>query len=446
MSVENTTDLAIRLVENFQERCLAWNLVYRKYREQGFVLAHPSGLHFSMLDLLPTSLTWIAHHKTKLVGTMSLVFHSSAGLPCGLDFEEDLRRFGIDGKVICEFTKLAVDVSSRSLSNLSLLIVGSMIHWCHLAQVDDLICVVHPKHGHTWSHVFGWKALGEIRGHAGVNNNPGILLHLDLWKVFSSLSSIPARGRKILHELQQQYRQFTQAYRLSGCEAATLLLQRLEVAYQSNVSQRIALERHYPWASTLVYSFLYSHVKGWANGFSDLLPSKPARDRSFKVSNHLSKLRLFSGNHRLSLPHWDQLFVPESPMVLVVGDTFASCETVSKVFEQANFIVFGENHQEAMNLLSQHIFDVVLLNAARNDEAVLELSNLVRTHDAFFRIHTPIISINALLNHEKHHGIDLASEEHSISISEVACATALTKTLHVIIGDIEEHYAIAVNA
>jgi hypothetical protein len=415
----------IHVADSFEERCFALNLVYRKYLDAGFISPKRSQLHFSLLDLLPTSLTWVAYQNHILVGTLSVVLHSKAGLPCGVGYEGDLKRFGIDGRMICEFTKLAVDETQTK--NCSLLLVAYVLNWCMNVEMDDILCVVHPRHASAWNKIFGWTEIGELRKHSGVKDNPGILMHLSLRK--NSLAQIPKRGQRLLEEAQT-FKAYESKipYRYSGCEVATLLIQRPEIFLNSPSVARLIFEAHYPWATVIVNSLFQDSISDY-DYFSLLKKSRPRRDRFFQFANRLSQARYDSGSGQRFDITWDQLFVPEVPVVLLISKKQKE-SAIKEFLDNDNFISFTQEEEvQALTILNQHLFDLIITDT---DDLTSEFSatnenniwTKIRVSDALLRVHTPIISLLDILysNSSNIFHINRTSRAYENSIKKLSYA------------------------
>ncbi len=418
--MRNSKDFFIRPAANFSEKCQAWNVIYKKYLETGFIDPHITGLHFGLLDLMPSSITWLVFsdkNESEVVGTISGVMYSVSGLPCGILYESELRDFGIDGRTVCEFTKLAVEDSSVTSV---LEVAGSLIYWCKKTFVDDLICVAHPKHARLWSAVFGWKVIGECREHSGVKGNPGVLMHFDLKRSLPNFEDLPEKGRKILQRKEDSIFGGDTVYRLSGTEVALLLLERSDLVSKSNSSQRLSLEIHYPWATSVISPLLYSAAEGWQKS-SSLPRTRPLRESTFKYAGSSSTYNV------------EPLFTDNNHFAMVLEQHHSDRHAVWESLEKSNFIVIQPGSlEDALLLTSEIAFDVVILNQSLSPSELSELTKSIRKRDFTLHTHTAIIPFS---DYTKLIGSSLFEYPNQETWKlETRCAAELSKTLSLIFG------------
>jgi hypothetical protein len=381
--------ISIRLAESFVDRCRAWNLVYTNYVQSGFTSSHPAELYFSLLDLLPCSFSWIAESQSRTYATMSLVINSTCGLPAGPQYEPDLNRAGVDGKTIAELTKLAVDQTYPASAALSLQMMATLLCWCKNSFIDDAICVVHPRHAKSWIGLFGFKVLGETQPHQGVSGSPGILLHLDLRRMSTHYTSVPARGRVLLKQAQERFRRPERIFRLSGCEVFTALIQRSDILLKASAYHRSGLYRHFPWASNLLH-FALGEGRLGMNRIESYPSPRPDRERPFLFPNYLSRLRSTTDRHNPLM--LDQLLFPDAPLILFLCSNPAESENYRAVLEDAGVVAVGATTSDhAIDLLRGHLFDSVFIDARESLVITRDVTRCVRERDSSFGIHTPIV-------------------------------------------------------
>lgn len=395
---DNPAGYTIRAVRSFNERCQALHLVYRKYLESGFILPNSSGLFFSLLDLLPQSSCWIATHNNRVVGTMSIVTNTTAGLPGGAPYEDDLNHWGVEGRLVGEITKLAVEDHFRS-ANLASDLMATVICVALQNGMDDVFCVVHPRHALAWCRMFGWRSLGEVKSHSGVNNKPGILLQLDLTKMPSNFSGLPLRGQKLLFNAQERVATEKSHFRPSGCETATLLSQGLTHFKDGCKAQRKGIERHYPWATELLTRIVQRPLRiGFSNQPS--LPKRPGRDRSVPFPNEASRQKMLAGDSIQRLVDWDQLLFPDAPIAFLLEDKKDRRNYIYKTLEESGLIVVRrDREQSVIDVLQKHISDLILTTLPSTHPELEQVVEFIRKRDALLDLHTPIINVNDVFGH-----------------------------------------------
>lgn len=371
--------LRVALARDFTEKSQAWHLVHRQYTKSSLAQPNLSGMLYSALDLLPTSITAVALESSTLVGTMSAVVSPIGALPSGEKFEEDLKEFGVDGRVICEFTKLAcLSKAEVSTEQVSLSLMAYLLAWCAVSGVDDAICVTHPRHALAWCRVFGWSPISAVKGVSHVNNAPGVLLHIDI-RALAAGMRISTRGRKLFDLMRKEITESRHGYRATGSELAMLLLQRPTVLGESTEPQRSLLTRYYPWATYFVENFVRTISEPW-RPFLVKSENKPHREQGY---SYLSWLPDGVGVDRENAGGLKFLLVESDPV------TQRYTSTLLKRSEHYCQVV--ESFERAMQELAGHFFDIVLLGSFAQDSNVVEFCDAVRLLDGQRRTHTPII-------------------------------------------------------
>ncbi|MFN8390449.1 MAG: response regulator [Bdellovibrionota bacterium] len=342
---------------------------------------------FSPLDLLPTSVTAVAHEAGDLVGTMSAVICPVGALPSGKQFEADLEEFGVEGRIVCEFTKLAcVDDRGPIGEQAVLWIVGYLLEWCSRNLVDDVFCVTHPRHALAWNRIFGWSPISAVKSCPHVNAAPGVLLHIDLRRLQSDRAAISVRGRRILSECAGMCRQGATSYRMTGSEAALLMLQCPDPIDRTNTIQRSLLTRYYPWATTFIERFMSSAAEPWRPlSFTSL--RKPHRERGYSFSLH---------GPRPDSSQPPELFSGEEPRFLVVGGTPYLQSVMRRQLRDRNYhCSIVRDPAIARKHAQRERFDLVLLSEKLQGEQGQLFADEIRDVDGALRRHTPILQLRA---------------------------------------------------
>lgn len=409
----------VRTARSFAERCGAWGIVYRRYVESEFISPNPSGLYFSLLDLLPSSECWLALSEGRIVGTMSSVFYSTAGLPSGTQYEFDLKNHGVDGRLFCEFTKFAIEKAGGSQAA-ALEIMGAMIASAWKSGVDDVICVVHPDHARVWTQVYGFQVLGETKKHKGVNGNLGVLLGIDMKQTGAPFAGASRKGCSILERCLEELIGHEKTHRPSGSEAVALLLQRPELLLNSPPHHRAAFEKYYPWAIRLLGRLLHASLNGWSN-VVQFPATPPQRERRFVYANG-------SSHWRANTLQSDRLFDPDAPLVLVVEERAPFRKIFMQILEEANFIpVTASSLADAKELARKNTFDLVLLASCHSECELSEITDTIRESDAHFHVHTLIVEISSIILSAAPRLLDTPSQEQLLS--EMSCLRELAQTL-----------------
>lgn len=422
MSLNN--EIIVRPIRSFSEKVNAWGLVYKKYFEVGFIPFNSSGLHFSLIDLLPQNVTFVAYYRGKLVGTLSIIIYSAAGLPCGRDYDYDLLSLGIDGQLICEFSKLAQDDSLGLGSKIACELGAAAFLWCIEHKIDDVFCVCHPRHATVWAATFGLNTIGKVKCHSGVNDNPGVLMHYNLAHK-NKFSDFPARGQRFLKQMKLHSASWVQAFRLSGCEAIMLILQRPELMLNSTLHARTSFEKHYPYAFHILQPYLHL-VSGATSSSRPIEQPRPIREREFRFANDIVLSRPSESDNLEYRDHFDHLLVPDRPLVLFLSEAKRYSGISHQLLGTEEFIVIApDNPRAALELVSANLFDLILINGKLEQDSLSAFIDSVRARDKLLSLHTPIVHFN---NSERR-ARDLVFYAEEDLLNELA----LIKLIHAII-------------
>jgi hypothetical protein len=122
-------------------------------------------------------ITLIASVGECVMGTITVGLDGPAGLNCEKAFGDQVDALRIEGRRICEFTRLAVaeDVSGSQVP--AALFHAAFLIADQLQGCDTLLLEVNPRHQRFYERVFSARQLGGVRHHHGVDA-PAVLLAL----------------------------------------------------------------------------------------------------------------------------------------------------------------------------------------------------------------------------------------------------------------------------
>jgi hypothetical protein len=129
-------------------------------------------------DEAANKITLYAETCGKLVGTMSLWFDRSEGLPADEVFRDRLDALRREGRRPCEPSRLAID-KGMSKRVFAALIHISYIYAHHIRGCTDYIIEVNPRHVAFYKRMLGFSDFGGERACARVGA-PAVLLRLPL--------------------------------------------------------------------------------------------------------------------------------------------------------------------------------------------------------------------------------------------------------------------------
>ncbi len=125
----------------------------------------------------PNRITLMADLKGRVIGTLTLGLDSSTGLLVDQLYKDEIDRLRQDKRLVCEFTKLAVNQESHSKRVLAALFHLAYIYAHKIHGATDLVIEVNPRHALFYKRMLGFAQLGEERMCPRVNA-PAILLRL----------------------------------------------------------------------------------------------------------------------------------------------------------------------------------------------------------------------------------------------------------------------------
>ena len=127
----------------------------------------------------PNHATLGAWMDGELVATLTASRDSSAGLLADNLYSEELAKLRKPSHVLCEVTRLAVDVDSHDPELLKSLFSSSYKYARAIFGVTDVVIEVNPRHATYYRREFGFSQIGTVRTCPRVDA-PAVLLHRSL--------------------------------------------------------------------------------------------------------------------------------------------------------------------------------------------------------------------------------------------------------------------------
>jgi hypothetical protein len=122
-------------------------------------------------------ITLIASVADCVLGTITVGLDGPAGLNCEQAFADEVDALRIEGRRICEFTRLAVGEDVGGSQVPAALFHAAFLIADQLQGCDTLLLEVNPRHQRFYQRVFNARQLGGLRHHHGVDA-PAVLLAL----------------------------------------------------------------------------------------------------------------------------------------------------------------------------------------------------------------------------------------------------------------------------
>lgn len=175
--------------EGFQRA--AGTLVERRYSYRGY--------DTPAAKQEPYLFTFVAYDEGKLVGTVGIRLDSEQGLGADDLYKDETDVLRESGCKLCEFTRLAVDVTAVSKSVLAGLfhtayLYAGAIHGCTFMVIE-----VNPRHVPFYRRALGFEPIGPERTNRKVNA-PAILLCASFEAIALGLNRFGGKHREFPNE------------------------------------------------------------------------------------------------------------------------------------------------------------------------------------------------------------------------------------------------------
>ena len=163
--------ITLRAADAGGDRSSANVLVHKMYATRGYKSSAAAPQNSD-------GVTLIASDHGETVGTISVGFDSVNGLLADDLFRDELSQLRLQGRRVCEFTKLAMDHVVKSKRVLASLFHAAYI-WAHLRLgFHDVVIEVNPRHVRYYQRMLGFTVLGPERLNRRVDA-PAVLMRLD---------------------------------------------------------------------------------------------------------------------------------------------------------------------------------------------------------------------------------------------------------------------------
>lgn len=169
----------VQRVESQRQQQQAEELVTRLYQQRGYATAGiETKAAAPIASGLPQLTTLIACDQQRLLGTLSVAIDSTQGLQADQLYPEQLAAYRREGRLIGEFSRLAMDPEHSSKAMLGALFHLACVQLGPLNGVTDVVIEVNPRHAGFYQRNLGFERIGAERICPRVNA-PAVLLHLE---------------------------------------------------------------------------------------------------------------------------------------------------------------------------------------------------------------------------------------------------------------------------
>jgi len=150
------------------------NLVASQYSSRG--LCADGSLRS---DIQPGEVTIVAAREEEVFGTITLRKDSDAGLLADSLYRREIDTLRVQGRRLCEVTRLAVDAQSSCMEVMASLFNVAFVLAKDVHDRTDLVAEVHPRHVGFYQRTMGYRIAGPERVCIRVGA-PAVLMHLPL--------------------------------------------------------------------------------------------------------------------------------------------------------------------------------------------------------------------------------------------------------------------------
>ena len=176
-----TTGFCIRVAASRDTRGRAYRLAQRVYHGCGYV-PDRDALNVTAFDADSQTITLLVQDLNQRdAATITLVFDSTAGLPCDEIYGDELNSLRTQGRRLVEVTRLAI-CEEYQHSKLLLVRLFNFIYIFarHIKRFDDFVIEVNPRHVNYYRRLLCFEQFGPERPCPRVQDAPAVLLRLEL--------------------------------------------------------------------------------------------------------------------------------------------------------------------------------------------------------------------------------------------------------------------------
>ncbi|MBV8605490.1 MAG: long-chain N-acyl amino acid synthase [Pelomonas sp.] len=185
LALDSITDVAHRL-EHAQAEAVG-ALVDRRYAGRGYKCTRLSALREDALTVCSAS------QGERVVGTIAVRFPSPRGFNAETCFAPELATLRAEGRVLCEFTRLAMDDEVRDNKRvLARLFHLAYLHGHRLGGCDMVVIEVNPRHVAFYRRMLGFTVRSDVRENPLVGA-PAVLMSMDMHAGRSLIASLGGR-------------------------------------------------------------------------------------------------------------------------------------------------------------------------------------------------------------------------------------------------------------
>jgi hypothetical protein len=144
----------------------AFSLLHQAYADKGLEPPSAARMRITPQHVLRESVVLIALEGERVVGTLTVVHDSPAGLPLDKDYPVQLEKLRETNARIVEYGSLAVHPNNRHTGVTTLLFMAAQWATRHVFGATHVCIGVNPKAAPMYNALFAFDPLGPARDHA----------------------------------------------------------------------------------------------------------------------------------------------------------------------------------------------------------------------------------------------------------------------------------------
>jgi hypothetical protein len=172
--------LECKIASSIDEWREAFSLVHDSYLRAGLSEPRPSGLRVTPYHLLPTTSTLIARYHDEVVGTLSLICDSEAGVPMELVYADEIAAARNQGVCFAEVSCLATQqLATSDYICVFMRLMRLVAQHARYLDVQRLVIATHPRHALFYRRFMGFRQFGRQTSYPTVRGAPAVAACLD---------------------------------------------------------------------------------------------------------------------------------------------------------------------------------------------------------------------------------------------------------------------------
>ncbi len=180
-ALDDGEHIRISVANTLNVRRKAYRLLYQEYIAKGFATPEPSHMWYSLFDAHPETITFVARENGLMVGALTVVFDSVAGLPSDEIYRGELDQLRHNGRRLSEITSLGVrKTAQKAQAVLIKLFEAAYVAASEIRASTDFVVAVNPRHAGFYKRKMLFNQVGYQKRYEKVGGALAVLLQLDL--------------------------------------------------------------------------------------------------------------------------------------------------------------------------------------------------------------------------------------------------------------------------